>query len=101
LIAMACLLTLALIGYLSGGWEAEGEESEQIYQGVPIDEHLLQVDKEALELAYKDHLKLLFSVWLKDDITTVHRINNGLRGARRAYTHAAEQIEKRERALKR
>jgi hypothetical protein len=79
--------------------QAESEETEQIYQGVPIDGHLLQLDKEALELAYKDHLKLLFSVWLKDDISTVHRINTGLRNSRRAYAHAAEQIERRERAL--
>jgi hypothetical protein len=92
------IIVIALIYIVGSFTHAEGEEAEQIYQGVPINAHLLQLDKEALEVAYKEHLKLLFSVWLRDDITTVHRINNGLRNARRAYAHAAEQIEKRERA---
>jgi hypothetical protein len=77
----------------------EGEPAEQLYQGVPLNAHLLQVDKDALDQAYKEQLKLLFSVWLKDDVSVVHRINTGLQRARQAYAHAAEQIEKRERAL--
>jgi hypothetical protein len=63
--------------------------------------HLIELDKRALELAYQDHLKLLFSVWLKDDVAAEQRIRNGLRIARRAYASAADQLEKREQALKR
>jgi hypothetical protein len=93
-IIFGALLLVYIVGSFTQG--AESEESAQLYQGVPVNEHLLRLDKEALEIAYKEHLKLLFSVWLRDDISTVHRINNGLRNARRAYEHAAEQIEKRE-----
>jgi hypothetical protein len=95
-LAVACLLAYVLLSFARDDVGSQ----EQLYQGVPLNEHLLQVDKEALELAYKDQLKLLFSVWLKDDITTVHRINNGLRNARSAYAHAVEQLERRERQLK-
>jgi len=98
LITLVIAISLAFV--LINVVERDATPEEQLYQGVPLDAHLLGVDKDALELAYKDHLKLLFSVWLKDDISTVQRINNGLRNARRAYAHAAEQIERRERALK-
>ena len=69
---------------------------EQLYQGVPLDAHLLELDKKALELAYQDHLKLLCSGWLKDDVSVVHRINTGLRRAREAYGQAASRIAERE-----
>lgn len=97
-IVLIILLFAAAIGYVGGRWEARGQES-QLYQGIPLDAHLLPLDKRALEAAYHDHLKLLFSVWLRDDVTTTARINNGLRIARRAYGHAIEQIERRERAI--
>jgi hypothetical protein len=79
---------------------AEGEPQEQLYQGIALDKHLLQIDHEALEAAYKDHLKLLFSTWLKDDIGVVRRINEGLRRARHAYGVASAKIEERERQAK-
>jgi hypothetical protein len=60
------------------------------------DAHLIAMDKVALEEAYHDQIKLLFSVWLKDDISTTHRVTNGARIARRAYIHAAGELEKRE-----
>lgn len=80
-------------------WVVESVSEEQLYQGVPLNEHLLRLDKEALEKAYEAHLQLLFSTWLKDDIGVVHRINEGLRRARRAYAEAAKRIEERERSL--
>lgn len=94
------LIALGIYGYLSGRWEAEGAPGEQLYQGVPLDEHLLRMDKAALEKAYEQHVLLLFSVWLKDDISIVHRINTGLANGRRAYSAAATRIEERERALR-
>jgi hypothetical protein len=98
----AIVIIVVVLIYIIGSFtQAEGEESEKLYQGIPLDAHFLPLDKEALDLAYKDHLRVLFKVWLTDDIKVVHRINNGLRIARRAYAHAAEQIEIRERALQR
>jgi hypothetical protein len=95
-IVLVILFALALIGWSSGRWD-EAPAQEQLYQGVPIDQHLLAIDKRALDDAYRDHLKLLWSVWLKDDVKVTQRINNGLRISRHAYAVAAEQIERRER----
>jgi 5-bromo-4-chloroindolyl phosphate hydrolysis protein len=93
-IALVAILLASLILWSA----AEGETQEQIYQGVPLNEHLIKVDREALEAAYREQIKLLFSVWLKDDISVVHRINTGLRRAREAYGLAAAKIEEREKA---
>jgi 5-bromo-4-chloroindolyl phosphate hydrolysis protein len=100
-IILAILFALALFGYLTGGWnQAQGEANEQLYQGIPLNQRLIEIDKESLDNAYKEHLKLLWSNWLKDDVKVVHRINEGLRRARHAYAVAAERIEERERQLK-
>jgi hypothetical protein len=99
IIAIAIVIIVLLMLYLAGSF-AQAEPEEKLYQGIPLDEHFLPLDKEALDAAYKDHLRLLFKVWLTDDVKVVHRINNGLRIARHAYAHAAEQIEIRERALR-
>jgi hypothetical protein len=97
LIAMACLLGLALVGYLTGGWEAQGEEQVEIYAGVPIDRKFLELDKKALDDAYSKHLLLLFDVWLKSgDAEGAKRFSNGMRIARGAYTAASREITKRE-----
>lgn len=82
-------------------WVVESVSEEQLYQGVPVNEHLLRLDKLALDKAYEQHVLLLFSVWLKDDISVVHRINNGLRRGREAYLQAAARIEERERTFNR
>ena len=88
------VIIMAIYGCVRDDDRAKAEE--RIYQGVPLNKHLLELDKQALEAAYKDHLKLLFSVWLKDDVSVVHRINEGLRRARRAYDEASARIQERE-----
>ena len=97
LIGIVTIVVVMILIFLAE--RAGGEES--IYQGVPLDEHLLRLDKEALEEAYKAHVQLLFSVWLKDDIKVVHRINTGLANGRRAYFMAREKLEERERQMRR
>lgn len=91
------VIIMAIYGCVRDADHAEG--AEQLYRGVPLDEHLLELDKKALELAYQDHLKLLFSVWLKDGISVADRINKGLRTSREAYGIAAARIEERVKAL--
>jgi hypothetical protein len=93
-IVVIILLLMAMVGFLGGRWEeAQGQEAPK-YE--PL---LVMMDKRALEAAYHDHLKLLFSVWLKDDVRATERISKGLGIARRAYAAAADQIERREKAL--
>jgi 5-bromo-4-chloroindolyl phosphate hydrolysis protein len=93
------LAVIALIMALYACLPDKVESEEQLYQGIQLDEHFLRLDKDALEQAYKDHVRLLFSVWLKDDISVVHRINEGLRRGRRAYTDAATKLIEREKAI--
>ena len=82
----------------SDGAEAQAPEV-QLYEGIPLDATLLPLDKKALEEAYNQYLLLLFSVWLKGDITQDEQIKNGLRKARAAYNSAARQIANREQEL--
>jgi hypothetical protein len=93
IIVVAALLFIGAVGFLSGRWEAEGQE----VQSSKYEAHLIEMDKHALDGAYHNQLLLLFSIWLKDGAgTDAARISNGLRIARRAYTQAATQIEQRE-----
>lgn len=90
------MIIMAIYGCATDDEQAQSATAETLYQGVPLDTHLLALDKEALEEAYKQHVMLLFSVWLKDDVNVVHRINKGLENGRRAYRAAAQKIEERE-----
>ena len=80
-----------------------GAESQsgppQLYEGVPFDARLLELDKRALDEAYHQQLLLLFSTWLKQQAVDPRQITNGLQLARRAYNQAAGQIARREQAL--
>lgn len=94
-IVIVCLaiLLVAIIGFATGRWEAEGQEAA----ASKYDARLIELDKLALDEAYHNQLQLLFSVWLKDGAgVDAARISNGLRIARRAYIQAATQIEQRE-----
>jgi hypothetical protein len=94
LLVLAILLFLALLGFLTGGWD-EQPRAEELSKW---DSRMLELDKQALDLAYTEQLKVLFSVWLRDGAgTDALRISNGLRIARRAYVQAATRIEERER----
>jgi hypothetical protein len=90
-VALTCLLLLL-------AEDASGQAKRQSAEAPPskYDAKMLALDKIALDDAYRTQLELLFSVWLKDDPADVSRISRGLANARRAYAHAAEQIEKRE-----
>jgi hypothetical protein len=78
-----------------------GQLMPQLYKGIPLDAHLLKLDKEALDLAYLAHTQLLWSVFMKDAaaIKDASRITNGLRISRQAYQIAVTQIEEREREI--
>jgi hypothetical protein len=101
-IVLAILFILAVIGYLAGRWDdAVARPAEE----VPIDRdeaHLIALDHEALDKAYKDHIGLVFGVWMKDptDPDAPKRAGNGARNARKGYTISRDKIEERERKLK-
>jgi hypothetical protein len=67
-----------------------------LYAGIPLDAHLLELDKRALAEAYHAQLLNLWAVWLKGQAGDPQYFANGLKIARRAYKQASEQITKRE-----
>jgi len=99
-IVLVILLGFALFGYLTGRWDdAQAQQEPRLYQGIPLDTHLLELDKVALEEAYHQHLIRLWNVWLTDGAKESQRIKTGLRIARQAYHIAAQEIEKREQEI--
>jgi hypothetical protein len=94
-IVFVILFAFTAFGYFRGTRDAEGKEID-LYQGIPVDEKLLQLDKRALDEAYHGHLIKLWNVWLTDGAREAQRITNGLRIARESYAQAAAQITKRE-----
>jgi hypothetical protein len=103
-IVIVILLLLAAFGYLTGRWEEARAESGKSYEP-PIskyEEHLLTLDREALDKAYKDHIGLVFGVWMKgpSDVDAPRRAGNGARNAREGYEKSMQAIERRERIIK-
>jgi hypothetical protein len=94
-IVFVILFAFTAFGYFQGTRDAEGKEID-LYQGIPLDEKLLQLDRRALDEAYHAHLIKLWNVWLTDGAREAQRITNGLRIARESYAVAAAQIAKRE-----
>jgi len=107
LLAVA-LIGSALITYLLGGFAlsfAQAARKSSIVEQAPIDKdeaHLLALDREALDKAYKDHIGLVFGVWMKDpnDPEAPSRAGNGARNARKGYSISRDRIEEREQKLK-
>jgi hypothetical protein len=86
------IILLACVGYLSGRWEAEA-------QAVPpskFDKRIAELDREAIDEAYKEKIQALFTTWLSDPSEQPSRAVKGAQNARRAYIGAMIEIEKRE-----
>ena len=98
LLAVAIVLLAVAFVWL---WPSPSSEQEQLYRGVPLTRHLLELDRIALEDAYRDHLKKLWSVWLTDGARVTDHINRGLKISRDAYAVAGARIEDREQQLQR
>jgi hypothetical protein len=99
-IVVVVVALLILMGLSRIAAEAQPrQEATILYQGVPLDAHLLQLDKRALEDAYHNQILHLFTIWLKGQAKGTEEITNGLQIARRAYNLAARQIKKREQEL--
>jgi hypothetical protein len=99
---LSVFLVAAIIAWGLVVWIPQARDQSgppQLYEGVPFDAHLLELDKRALDEAYHNQLQLLFSIWIKQQATDAKQITNGLQLARKAYNQAAGQIARREQAL--
>jgi hypothetical protein len=104
-IVVAVLFILAAIGYLTGAWDQAQGEDRGAASEPPIskfEDHLLALDREALDKAYKDHIGLVFGVWMKgpSDPDSPRRAGLGARNARAGYEKSMLAIEKREQQFK-
>jgi len=107
-IVVGLLLLLAFIGWLGGGWNVTAEDytyglaaAEEPLTASKYDERILELDKEAIEQAYRDQIAHLYSVWLKSgDIGAPERARTGAMGARAAFIAIMKALERREEELK-
>jgi hypothetical protein len=65
------------------------------------DEHLLAIDRDALEDAYHHQVEFLFEGWMKDPTGQPERFLAGVRKATRAYIAAMDGAKAREEEIKR
>src|SRR5215469_4116714 len=86
IIVLIILFALALYGYLTGAWDKA--DAQTPYLNLPSskwDDRLAELDKQALDEAYKSRIHHLFEVWMKDETGQPSRASVGLQQARRAY----------------
>jgi hypothetical protein len=91
---------LALAGWITGGWDESPAAPIDLYGDLPHDAKLLQVDREALDKAYNQHVQKLFTVWLTDGAKDATYFRKGMGIARGAYAQAVQAIERRDKELK-
>jgi hypothetical protein len=102
LIIVLVLFILALIGWLSGGWEQAGaaqtQQSNPTWVPSKWDDHIDALERQALDEAFKKHIMALYSVWVTDNYEPriPPKALTGARNARDAYIRSMESIEKRE-----
>jgi hypothetical protein len=95
IVMLAILFALALYGYLTGGWEAEA----QPLPPSKYDKRIAELDREAIDEAYKEKIIALFNTWLSDPSEQPSRAVKGAQNARRAYIGAMQAIERKEAEL--
>ena len=95
-IVLVVMFALAVTGYLSGRWEAEA-------QGAPVvpskwDDHIDELERQALDDAFKRYIGQLYNIWVTDNYQPriPPKAVVGARNARDAYVRGMEAIEKRE-----
>lgn len=64
------------------------------------EEHLLELERQALDAAYKAQVQALFAVWMRDSAGQPSRAKKGLNQAKAAYVGSMDALERREAAGK-
>src|SRR5262245_61755057 len=99
-VVIAVLLVAFVAGYLSSaGGEQLPPKGTFVDKPSPYDDRLIELDRQAVEDAYRKQLDLLFSSWMRDDTGQPQRATVGIQQARRAYILSMGEIEKRAREL--
>src|SRR5215475_13021160 len=103
---LAVVIAVLLLAFAFGYFESAGGQTTSTLppKGTfvgpsPYDEHLIELDKQALDDSYRKQLDVLFSSWMRDDTAQPQRLTVGIQQARRAYILSMGEIEKRARDL--
>jgi hypothetical protein len=91
-IVIVILLLLAAFGYFTGRWD---EADAQAITNSKWDGRMIELDKEALDDAYKAQVMLVWKNWLLDGGPPT-RHATGFAKARNGYIASMTEIEKRE-----
>jgi len=100
IIAAAIVLAVFLVLLGVSRWFGEAEAQALIPKATPWDARMLELDREALDEAYKDVITHLFEVFVRGDADQPGRTIIGAAKARRSYAQVMEAIERREKLLK-
>jgi hypothetical protein len=98
-ICLVILFALALCGYLTGGWdEASGAAPEELAGPSKWDDHIEELEKQAIDTAFQKHIAQLYSIWVTDNYQPriPPKALTGARNARDAYIRSMDAIERRE-----
>lgn len=98
-IVVVILLLLAILGYLSGNWEADiaqGATDQQLSS--KWDDQIDELERQALGEAFKKHIAQLYNIWVTDAYQPrmPPKAIVGARNARDAYIRSMQAIEQRE-----
>jgi len=95
-IVVVLIIALGITGCLTGRWDdAQGEPDLRVPPS-KYDNHIAELDKQAIEHAYMAQIEHLFSVWMKDATGQPERAVNGARTARKAFIGAMDALEKQQ-----
>jgi hypothetical protein len=97
-ICLVILFALALFGYLTDRWDdiPYGLASAESYPGHSrYDQRIAQLEREAIEQAFQEHVRKLYSVWMGDPSNpeSARRAGVGARNGRKAYIDAMTAID--------
>jgi hypothetical protein len=98
-ITMIIIIVVILALFIIDLFTREVESQTLLLPKTPYDSRLIELDKQALDEAYRDRIMHLFVVWMRDEQGQPGRALIGVQQARRAYILATMAIEKREREL--
>jgi hypothetical protein len=112
-IVLVILLALAAYGYFTGAWEddennahvyglasAEPAQAQPAYVVTKYEPRLLELEREAIEEAFKQKITSLWIVWMSDERGQPTRAITGATQARKAFIASMQQIERREEEYK-
>ena len=102
-VLLAIAIVIAVLLLLFGISRLIGEDAAAqaiVIKPTPWDARMIELDREALDEAYKDVITHLFEVFVRGDADQPGRTIIGGAKARRSYIQVREALDRRERELK-